>query len=121
MRMFQLPVTVIFLLLINGVSLALFGVDKLKSIRKRCRIPETQLLLIALFGPFGVTTIGDPRGEGLFYREYTKQQPFIESLSGNPKVQRVSFSEGTQTSSIEFIESIPVNDFSYLKEIGLVP
>ena len=53
MRMLELSVTVIFLLLINAVSLTLFGVDKLKSMRKRWRIPETQLLLIALFGPFG--------------------------------------------------------------------
>ena len=51
--MLELSVTVIFLLLINAVSLTLFGVDKLKSMRKRWRIPETQLLLIALFGPFG--------------------------------------------------------------------
>ncbi|MFZ7136905.1 MAG: DUF1294 domain-containing protein [archaeon] len=51
--MFQLPVTVIFLLVINGVSLTLFGVDKLKSIKKRWRIPETQLLLVAFLGPFG--------------------------------------------------------------------
>jgi uncharacterized membrane protein YsdA (DUF1294 family) len=53
MRMLELSVTVIFLLLISAVSLTLFGVDKLKSMRKRWRIPETQLLLIALFGPFG--------------------------------------------------------------------
>ena len=52
-KMFQLPVSVIFLLLINGVSLTLFGVDKLKSIGKKWRIPETQLLLVAFFGPFG--------------------------------------------------------------------
>ncbi|MCW4022041.1 MAG: DUF1294 domain-containing protein [Candidatus Bathyarchaeota archaeon] len=51
--MFQLSITVIFLLVINGVSLTLFGVDKLKSIKKRWRIPETQLLLVAFFGPFG--------------------------------------------------------------------
>lgn len=53
MNMFQLSLTVIFLLLINGASLVLFGVDKLKSIKKRWRIPETQLLLVAFFGPFG--------------------------------------------------------------------
>ena len=53
MNMFQLSVTVIFLLLINGASLVLFGVDKLKSIKKRWRIPETHLLLVAFFGPFG--------------------------------------------------------------------
>jgi uncharacterized membrane protein YsdA (DUF1294 family) len=51
--MFQLPATVIFLLVINGVSLTLFGVDKLKSIKKRWRIPENQLLLLAFLGPFG--------------------------------------------------------------------
>lgn len=88
-----------------------------RKIKKR----KKQLQVAALFGPFGVTIAGDPRGEGLFYREYTKQQPLIEALSGDQKVQRISFSEGTQSSSIEFIPNIPVNDFSYLKDVGLVP
>lgn len=51
--MFQLSVPVIFLLLLNAVSLMFFGVDKLKSMSNRWRIPETRLLLIAFFGPFG--------------------------------------------------------------------
>jgi uncharacterized membrane protein YsdA (DUF1294 family) len=43
----------IFLLVINGVSLVVFGVDKLKSKRGGWRIPESRLLLVAFFGPFG--------------------------------------------------------------------
>lgn len=84
---------------------------------------KKQLQVAALFGPFGVTPVGDPRGEGLFFREYQKQQAsLVETLCGsNTKVQQVTFSAGPETSSIEFIPRIPVNDFSYLKEIGLIP
>ena len=42
--------------MLNAVSLLFFGVDKLKSKRKKWRIPESQLLLVALFGPFGAYT-----------------------------------------------------------------
>lgn len=84
---------------------------------------KKQLQIAALFGPFGVTPAGDPRGEGLFFREYQKQQAsLVETLCGSDiKVQQVTFSAGPETSSIEFIPRIPVNDFSYLKEIGLIP
>ena len=89
-----------------------------RKIKKR----KKQLQVAALFGPFGVTSPGDPRGEGLFYREYTKQAPLIEALCGSDqKVERLSYLEDNQTSAIEFIPRIPVNDFSYLKDIGLVP
>jgi uncharacterized membrane protein YsdA (DUF1294 family) len=43
----------IFLFIINFVSLAVFGIDKLKSKKGGWRVPELRLLLIAFFGPFG--------------------------------------------------------------------
>ncbi len=43
----------VLLLVINGVSLVVFGVDKLKSKRGGWRVPESKLLLVAFFGPFG--------------------------------------------------------------------
>jgi uncharacterized membrane protein YsdA (DUF1294 family) len=51
--MFQLSLPAVVLLALNVVSLLFFGVDKLKSKRKKLRIPESQLLLTALFAPFG--------------------------------------------------------------------
>lgn len=89
-----------------------------RKIKKR----KKQLQIAALFGPFGVTPPGDLRGEGLFYREYEKRQSsLITQLCGSDsKVQTVTFS-GTGDEEIEFIPRIPINDFSYLKEIGLVP
>ena len=38
---------------VNGIALASFGVDKLNSKRGNWRIPESRLLALALFGPFG--------------------------------------------------------------------
>ncbi len=43
----------ILLIIINGVSLVIFGVDKLKSKRGGWRVSEFRLLLVAFFGPFG--------------------------------------------------------------------
>ena len=43
----------IFLAVVNLVALAIFGIDKLKSKRGTWRIPESRLLLVAFFGPFG--------------------------------------------------------------------
>jgi len=43
----------VLLIIINGISLAIFGVDKLKSKTGGWRVPESKLLLIAFFGPFG--------------------------------------------------------------------
>jgi uncharacterized membrane protein YsdA (DUF1294 family) len=42
-----------FLAIVNSVSLIFFGVDKLRSMRGGWRIPESRLLLVAFFGPFG--------------------------------------------------------------------
>jgi uncharacterized membrane protein YsdA (DUF1294 family) len=43
----------VLLIVINGTSLTVFGVDKLKSKRGGRRVPESKLLLIAFFAPFG--------------------------------------------------------------------
>jgi uncharacterized membrane protein YsdA (DUF1294 family) len=43
----------ILLIVVNGVALITFGVDKLQSKKRGWRIPESRLLLIAFFGPFG--------------------------------------------------------------------
>jgi uncharacterized membrane protein YsdA (DUF1294 family) len=43
----------IFLVIVNLVALAIFGIDKLKSKKGAWRIPESRLLLVAFFGPFG--------------------------------------------------------------------
>jgi uncharacterized membrane protein YsdA (DUF1294 family) len=49
----QIPIALLFLIILNLISLAVFGVDKLRSINKKWRIPETTLLLVAFFAPFG--------------------------------------------------------------------
>jgi len=51
--MFQAPNLLVILMIVNIISLMFFGVDKLKSKRRGWRIPESRLLLIAFFGPFG--------------------------------------------------------------------
>lgn len=43
----------IFLVIVNFVALAIFGIDKLNSKKEAWRIPESRLLLVAFFGPFG--------------------------------------------------------------------
>ena len=42
-----------FLVIVNFFTLAIFGIDKLNSKKGGWRIPESKLLLIAFFGPFG--------------------------------------------------------------------
>ncbi|MGD9131553.1 MAG: DUF1294 domain-containing protein [Candidatus Bathyarchaeota archaeon] len=51
--MFQASTLLVFLVIVNIFSLILFGVDKLKSKSGGWRIPESRLLLVALFAPFG--------------------------------------------------------------------
>lgn len=52
-NMIQISPLLILLVIVNIISLALFGVDKLKSVRGAWRIPESKLLLAGLCGPFG--------------------------------------------------------------------
>ena len=51
--MIQTALLQIFLITVNVVALLIFGVDKLQSKKRGWRIPESRLLLIAFFGPFG--------------------------------------------------------------------
>jgi uncharacterized membrane protein YsdA (DUF1294 family) len=51
--MFHASPLLVVLVIVNSVSLMFFGVDKLKSKRGGWRIPESRLLLVAFFGPFG--------------------------------------------------------------------
>ena len=43
----------ILIIIVNGIALTIFGVDKLQSKKRGWRVPESRLLLIAFFGPFG--------------------------------------------------------------------
>jgi uncharacterized membrane protein YsdA (DUF1294 family) len=52
-KMLQIFLLQLSLVIVNGVALIIFGVDKLKSKKSGWRIPESRLLLIAFFGPFG--------------------------------------------------------------------
>jgi uncharacterized membrane protein YsdA (DUF1294 family) len=61
----------ILLLIANSVSLVVFGIDKLQSKRRGYRIPETRLLLIAFFGPFGAL-VGM-----LLFRHKTRKIKFV--------------------------------------------
>ncbi len=51
--MIQFFLLEIFLVIVNFVALAIFGIDKLNSKKGVWRIPESRLLLVAFFGPFG--------------------------------------------------------------------
>jgi uncharacterized membrane protein YsdA (DUF1294 family) len=51
--MIQFFLLLIFLVVVNFITLTIFGVDKIKSKKGGWRIPESRLLLIAFFGPFG--------------------------------------------------------------------
>jgi uncharacterized membrane protein YsdA (DUF1294 family) len=43
----------IFLVIVNFISLAVFGIDKLNGKKGVWRVPESRLLMMAFFGPFG--------------------------------------------------------------------
>lgn len=53
MTQVYLSTPLIFLILINLISLIIFGIDKIKSIRGKWRISESRLMLVAFFAPFG--------------------------------------------------------------------
>jgi uncharacterized membrane protein YsdA (DUF1294 family) len=59
------------LLTVNLASLILFGVDKMKSMKGGWRIPESRLLLVALFAPFGAYA------GMLLFRHKTRKIKFI--------------------------------------------
>ncbi len=51
--MIQLSFLLLLLVIINAIAITVFGIDKLKSKKSGWRIPESRLLFIAFFGPFG--------------------------------------------------------------------
>ena len=61
----------VLLIIINGISLVIFGVDKLKSKAGGWRIPESKLLLAAFFGPFGAFA------GMLLFRHKTRKTKFL--------------------------------------------
>ena len=69
--MFQTSTLFVFLAIVNVFSMIVFGVDKLKSKRGKWRIPESRLLLVALFGPLGAYT------GMLLFRHKTRKVKFL--------------------------------------------
>jgi uncharacterized membrane protein YsdA (DUF1294 family) len=59
------------LIIVNCVALIVFGVDKLQSRRGGWRVPESRLLLLAFFGPFGAYA------GMLFFRHKTRKIKFL--------------------------------------------
>ena len=53
MNLLQASSLLAFLVIADVISLIFFGLDKLRSMKNEWRIPETGLLLVAFFGPFG--------------------------------------------------------------------
>ena len=92
-----------------------------RKIKKR----KKQLQVAALFGMFGVTEANSPQGEGVFYRLRKKDIEFIQDdeCGETEKVKTISYQQGESEEDydIEYIPRIPVNDFSYLGEIGMIP
>jgi hypothetical protein len=64
-----------YLIIINILSFILYGIDKLKAIKKKKRISEKTLILIGILGG----SIGSLIGMNLF-RHKTKKLKFIISL-----------------------------------------
>ena len=69
--MIQMSFLQILLVTVNIISLVVFGVDKLKSKRGGWRIPESRLLLIGFFGPFGAWA------GMLLFRHKTRKTKFL--------------------------------------------
>lgn len=64
-----------YLIIINILSFILYGIDKLKAIKKKERISEKALILVGILGG----SIGSLIGMNLF-RHKTKKLKFIISL-----------------------------------------
>jgi uncharacterized membrane protein YsdA (DUF1294 family) len=69
--MIQIFYLQIYLIIANVIALVMFGIDKLKSKKGGWRIPESRLLLIAFFGPFGAY------GGMLLFRHKTRKLKFL--------------------------------------------
>jgi uncharacterized membrane protein YsdA (DUF1294 family) len=51
--MIQITLPLVVLVIVNLIALSIFGIDKYRSKKGGWRIPESRLLLVAFFGPFG--------------------------------------------------------------------
>ena len=71
MNMIPVPPLLVFLVVVNVVSLIFFGVDKSRSIRGGWRILESRLVLVAFFGPFG------SYAAMLLFRHKTRKAKFL--------------------------------------------
>lgn len=107
-----------------------YGYDTKVQIRKK------QLQIAALFGPFGVTDDSDVRGAGAFWKNEDLDFITPKSICGSDASGTILNYDGFNssggqlfgfdnsaiaTTNTTFIERIPVNDFTYLKELGLIP
>jgi uncharacterized membrane protein YsdA (DUF1294 family) len=71
MNMAQISLVLIFLVIVNIVSLIFFRVDKLRSMKGEWRIPESRLVLVSFFGPFGAYA------GMILFRHKTRKPKFI--------------------------------------------
>lgn len=69
--MIQASPLLVFLVIVNAISLIFFGVDKLRSKRGGWRIPESKLMFVAFFGPFGAYA------GMLLFRHKTRKAKFL--------------------------------------------
>ena len=69
--MIQIFFVQVALVIINGIALTIFGIDKWKSKKSSWRIPESRLLFIAFLGPFGAYT------GMLLFRHKTRKIKFL--------------------------------------------
>jgi uncharacterized membrane protein YsdA (DUF1294 family) len=70
----------ISLIIVNGISFAIVGIDKLQSKKGGWRVPESRLLLIAFLEPFGAYI-----GMILFRHKTRKIKFFLVRFSVNPR------------------------------------
>lgn len=49
-------ILIVLYLILNGIALALFGIDKQRAVNEQYRISEHTLLTAAFFGPIGAYT-----------------------------------------------------------------
>ncbi len=66
----------IYLLVLNLLTLGLFWWDKRRAITRRWRVPESTLLTLCLVGG----SLGAKTGQGIF-RHKTRKEPFRTSLN----------------------------------------
>jgi uncharacterized membrane protein YsdA (DUF1294 family) len=71
MTIIQAPPLLIFLVIVNAISLIFFIVDKFRSMRGGWRIPESRLMFVAFFGPFGAYAAM------LLFRHKTRKPKFL--------------------------------------------